>query len=111
MYNIGYIFRDDNEYYKVVAFCNENNLAIVELDEDEFGRRFQIKPFPKPNEEDVLTGLRQQRIDECFSIVNRGSLWYNTLTEDQINELNEWYKKWLDVTQTKEIPEKLTWLN
>lgn len=54
--------------------------------------------------------LRIQRQRECFSIINRGQLWYNSLTEEQLNELNIWYKEWLNVTDTFIIPTKPSWL-
>ena len=37
-------------------------------------------------------------------------LW-NSLTEQQQNEYNEWRQAWLDVTETKAIPEQPTWMN
>ena len=55
--------------------------------------------------------LRKQRKDECFSIINRGKLWYDTLSYEQLAELKSWYFKWLDVTDTLVIPAKPTWLN
>ena len=58
----------------------------------------------------VLARFRELREVECFSIVNRGALWYNTLSEEQIIELNNWYLAWLDVTETKIIPQKPEWL-
>jgi hypothetical protein len=61
-------------------------------------------------EEEILYKLRERRQEECFSIVNRGEVWYNTLTEEQLQELQTWYQAWLDVTETKEIPEKPSWL-
>lgn len=57
-----------------------------------------------------LNNLRAQREEECFTIVNRGQLWYNKLTQEQITQLNTWYQAWLDVTVTKIIPAKLSWL-
>ena len=54
--------------------------------------------------------LRIQRQRECFSIINRGQLWYDSLTEEQLNELNIWYKEWLNVTDTSIIPSKPSWL-
>ena len=47
---------------------------------------------------------------ECFPIINRGTLWYSKLTVEQMSELDNWYQAWLDVTETKEIPEKPSWL-
>ena len=61
-------------------------------------------------EQELLEELRQQREVECFSIINRGQLWYSTLTEEQLLELNTWYNAWLDITETKFVPEKPSWI-
>jgi len=53
---------------------------------------------------------RQLREVECFSYINRGTLWYETLTDLQMAELRTWYKAWLDGTQTLAVPEKPSWL-
>ena len=58
-----------------------------------------------------LSDLRMQREVECFEIINRGMAWYKTLEEYQLHELNAWYKAWLDVTHTKQIPTTPSWLN
>lgn len=57
-----------------------------------------------------LNNLRFQRELVCFPYINRGYLWYNKLTDAQKNELDTWYQAWLDVTETKVIPEKPEWL-
>ena len=57
-----------------------------------------------------LSTLRKLRAKECFPIVNRGKLWYNCLTSEQYSELNDWYFAWLNVTETKIIPTKPSWL-
>jgi len=57
-----------------------------------------------------LAGLRSQREKVCFPYINRGSLWYGKLTTKQNEELNAWYQAWLDVTDTKVIPEMPEWL-
>ncbi len=54
--------------------------------------------------------LRIERVSECFSVINRGWLWYDTLTEKQTKELRKWYKDWLDVTETKKKPDIPSWL-
>ena len=59
----------------------------------------------------VINSLRLQREKECFSYVNRGELWYERLTAVQKEELNTWYQAWLDVTETKVIPEAPEWLD
>lgn len=55
--------------------------------------------------------LRQMRARECFPVINRGVFWYDTLSEDQRAELQKWYKDWLDVTDTNEIPTKPSWID
>jgi len=57
-----------------------------------------------------LAELRALREKECFSFVNRGQLWYATLTVKQLAELTAWYRAWLKVTETKTIPGKPEWL-
>lgn len=55
--------------------------------------------------------LRERRKVECFDILNQYSfLWFNHLTKIQKQELEQWYNKWLDVTETKNIPAPLEWL-
>jgi len=63
----------------------------------------------KYNEEIKYLRLRRER--ECFIYINRGDLWYQTLTPEQKIELNNWYMEWLNVTETLIIPEKPSWLN
>lgn len=58
----------------------------------------------------VLRDLRAQREKSCFQYVNRGYLWYNRLTDTQKDELDVWYQAWLDVTDTKVIPDMPEWL-
>ena len=54
--------------------------------------------------------LRQQRETECFSVVNRGRLWYNALSDEQLGELQTWYESWLDITDTLTVPARPSWL-
>lgn len=54
--------------------------------------------------------IRWQRDNECFPIVNRGQLWYDGLTSDEYDELQEWYLDWLDAPMTGVIPEMPAWL-
>lgn len=57
-----------------------------------------------------LDELRRRREKECFAIVDRSKLWYDTLTSEQLAELKAWYNEWLKVTETKVIPTKPKWL-
>ena len=61
-------------------------------------------------EESEKETLRQRRQTECFSFVNRGQLWYATLSIKQLAELTAWYTAWLKVTETKTVPERPVWL-
>lgn len=117
---LGTIFRE-NEYNKAIEYISQySNLTIQEIEPDEQGRRFQIVEIPQPTEEQILDNLRARREYECFSVINRGVLWYNTLTSEQQQELNTWYQAWLNVPQvyleTKPtdietiIPQKPSWL-
>ena len=53
---------------------------------------------------------RKRREAECFPVINRGRMWYDTLSEEQLSELKTWYQAWLDGTNTQTIPEKPEWL-
>lgn len=64
----------------------------------------------KVDEEEEFRVLRKKRENQCFPYINRGQLWYNHLTDEQKQELEVWYTAWLDVTETKVIPEQLSWL-
>lgn len=84
----------DYEKHKELAkYCNENNLIIDEDDEKYFSTKLI------PSQEEILRDLRYQREIECFSVINRGKLWYNTLTDEQLIQLQVWYTKWLNVTE------------
>ncbi|MFI3329115.1 MAG: hypothetical protein R3Y05_01360 [bacterium] len=61
-------------------------------------------------EELEILDLKHKREYICFPIINRGQFWYNTLTDTQKMELQKWYDNWLNVTETKVIPTKPTWL-
>ena len=68
----------------------------------------ELKRVEKDSE--LLAKLRAEREVECFPIINRGQLWYANLTPEQLAELDVWYKNWLNVTETKIVPEKPDWL-
>ena len=86
----------------------------TDIEFDKIGKCDYIKRKLVYNEsyeiEDVRRSYRIKRERMCFPIINRGSLWYDTLTTEQKNDLREWYKEWLDVTETLEIPNKPSWL-
>lgn len=55
-------------------------------------------------QDELKNDYRKRREIECFSVINRGILWYNRLTDSQLQELNNWYQCWLDITKTMTIP-------
>ena len=69
--------------------------------------RKKISSVDLEKQKDILRGERDR---ECYIYINRGEAWYKLLSEDQIKELDIWYKAWLDVTDTFIIPEKPKWL-
>lgn len=62
-------------------------------------------------DEDALALLRGRRKTECFPVINRGQLWYAQLTETQATELADWYRAWLDVTESRVIPDPPAWID
>jgi len=66
--------------------------------------------YEKVQTEERKENLRFRRETECFSVVNRGQLWYEGITLSQLLELRQWYKAWLDVTTTLVAPDKPKWL-
>ena len=93
------------------------NFNFVEVDKEDCEAcdfnddlSFNIAKYNQRKENNKFNELRRQRKVECFSIINRGQLWYDTLTEEQKAELKEWYIAWLDVTDTLIIPNKPNWL-
>ena len=61
--------------------------------------------------EEQETELLLQRERECFSVVNRGWIWYSCLTLSQWRELRTWYLAWLNVTETGTVPERPSWID
>lgn len=64
----------------------------------------------KYDKDKLIDNIKYRREVECFAIVNRGQVWYNTLSKTQKTELQNWYEAWLDAPQTLVIPEKPEWL-
>lgn len=62
----------------------------------------------------VLQDIRIRRQEECFSIVDRSRAWYEAVyesfTDEQKTEFNNWYKAWLNAPDTRIIPKKPSWL-
>lgn len=115
-----YLDKNNAKYYKALNMSeppyNFTKIEIetkycdcehVDFDDD---LKFNVEKYNERKKNNRLFDLRLQRENECFPIINRGQLWYDTLTEKQQLELKKWYQLWLDVTQTEKIPEKPSWL-
>lgn len=89
-----------NEYDKEVKDEQGNLLYIEHIKEPIYEQQVSYVDYTL---DEILEYLRSIRWSECFSIINRGVLWYNTLTDEQRLELDKWYKKWLDITDTYRI--------
>ena len=67
MYNLGYVFRYDEDYPNIADFCNQNGFVIVEIGQDENGILYQIQEVPEPTEEELnqieMQKLKQQLAD------------------------------------------------
>ena len=59
--------------------------------------------------EQIPNHLRWKR-KWVFTVVNRGPVWYNSLTDIQKEELQTWYGQWLDAPETSIEPVQPTWL-
>lgn len=107
--------------YRVIGE-HENGGRETELIEDEpdtpeaeaYDEYEDIQVYIPYTEEELkvreIAKLRRRREIECFPIINRGQLWYETLTEKQKTELKEWYMAWLNITETLVVPQKPEWL-
>lgn len=84
------------------VYCTDRSAWQIEN-----GKFIALKPF----EELRANTIRNRRERECFPIINRGSLWYNKLTEQQKAELSTWYEAWLDAPETGTAPTAPVWLN
>ena len=82
------------------CFKLEDGKLVRDTDREEENRR-----------EEENSALRVRREKECFSVVNRGWIWYSTLTLTQWRELRTWYIAWLKVTETGIIPERPSWVD
>lgn len=51
--------------------------------------------------------IRERRRNECFTVINRGRLWYDSLPSKMYTKLNKWYQMWLDAPSTLIVPEYL----
>lgn len=90
-----------------IAHFEDNFTAYRVRDGDLFFEENKQKALAKTAATEEYRRLREA---ECFSVVNRGQLWYDQLTASQRSELQKWYRAWLDGTSTLTVPDKPAWL-
>lgn len=118
----GEIYMDKNNamYYEVLHMSeppyNYSKIIIndqyADCEPTDFNSNltFNSDKYNERKESEKIETLRRRRASECFPIINRGQLWYNTLTDTQKTELENWYNSWLDVTETLKTPTKPNWI-
>lgn len=118
-----YIQKDVNN--NIVAACDKKFDDTFELADEEYELGFDGKLYSESEmksedylskkliyeKETSLIFIRTRRESECFSIINRGTLWHDKLSTQQKSELSKWYEAWLDAPATGVIPERPTWID
>jgi hypothetical protein len=103
---VEYLPKEKLDETKQIYISDEDRLAIGET------KCFDLETMSVVDYDDTIdniikkkNNLRLRRQMICFTIINRGKLWYDTLTDAQKKELKIWYKEWLNVTDTMEEPD------
>ena len=116
---------DKNGYVENYVIVGESNVCNIEVEEPEGFSPDKFQAWKYDGEKLVYdmeqaqkiqnnyrkNEIRARREKECFSYVNRGTLWYNKLTPEQDIEFQNWYDAWLEAPETFIIPKKLEWLD
>lgn len=95
----------DKDDYHILNGYNGGLFLLEYTKTDEYKQKAEMF-----NTNVEINSLRRKREAECFSVINRGELWYERLSEGQREELETWYQAWLDVTKTKKEPNRPDWL-
>lgn len=115
---------DENGYVQNFVIVGESSACDIEVEEPENFDMMRWNAYrlidgvlKLDNEkldnmklEEQKNEIRHRREKECFSVINRGQLWYETIGLSQLIELRKWYKAWRDATDTMVIPECPSWL-
>ena len=115
---------NENNYVENYVIVGKSSSCNIEVEEPEGFSPDNFQAWKYDGEKLVYDGekakalqaerdkdeIRFERSRVCFPVVNRGQLWYDTLTESEKNEIREWYQKWLDAPETGVVPEMPKWL-
>lgn len=108
MYKIGKKLRAEEYTADLINWLAEHNCYCRDIDEKEY--IYEIAQLEPLSSEELADIIREERVYECFPIINRGELWYAQLSEEQRAELSKWYQEWLDAPSTLKKPQKPEWL-
>ena len=113
----------DNNFIPITIDENNNANKIIEITEKQFesisftpsGKRWKYDEntdtFSLITLEKTLDELRHERNWKCFKLIDsKSKFWWESLSESQMLELKNWYKAWLNITETKTEPTKPEWL-
>lgn len=119
---IGYdIMVEDDIYYVIVSKNSDGNaisrFALHDVPDipaqeayDEYEDILVYIPYTEEQLEEIeKEKLRERRRIECFEIYNQNHP-EGYYTKEQIKERDKWYYEWLNVTDTKIIPQRPIWL-
>lgn len=116
---------DANGYLLNFALCGESSVCNIEVDEPENfdlsrWQAYRLADGALTLDANRLTALqlaekiatiRARREKECYSVINRGQLWYEGISLPRLAELRKWYKAWRDAPATLIVPERPDWLD
>ena len=125
-----YVIKENDRAIQIINDCDEEIIENIKKTLtttqkiEELDKKCLLSELNTLTKDEILNSLRDRRYLECFTIINRGILWYNLLTDEQRLKLDKWYREWLDITDTYRnayeknsefdietiIPIKPTWL-
>jgi hypothetical protein len=90
---------DNEDQTGYLLYIDENTKPIYDKAKHDTAKTKQL-------EEEI----RIRRTVECFVVTDRGKLWYDSITQQQLQELKTWHTAWLAAPETKIIPPLPTFL-
>lgn len=93
---INFRTEEDNLYQTVGIIIKEGKLIVDTI------------PRSIEEQKNIIRRLRGNRV---FPIINRSAFWFNSLTEEQKQDIQNWYQEWLDAPENLVIPERPAWLD
>jgi len=87
----------EENIYQILGIVIENGRLKVD-----------VTPRPIDEQKNIIRRLRKNRV---FPIINRSQMWFNSLTEEQKQDIQIWYQDWLNAPQTLKMPKRPSWLD